>query len=150
MSRRALVITLLLIGLGAGFRSQPARAFPAFNRRFDGKYLVRGTPLYEAYAGRSSCNVCHVGGAMNREHRNEYGQALDRLLDRADAEALSIENAQRNPRAARAATARIDSALATVEMWVSAAGPTTSGEGASGKSGMPTFGQLIRDGKLPR
>src|SRR5439155_10260670 len=140
MSLRLLVGASLLLGLGlAGFRGQTAEAFPVFKRRFDAKYLVKGTPLYEAYGGRSTCNVCHLGGAMDREHRNDYGQALGKLLDRADADALTLENARRDPRAAQAAVRKIDEAFQTVEKL-----PANSHDRTP-----PTFGQLIRAGKLP-
>jgi hypothetical protein len=139
-SGRVLVIALLLVGGGqAVFRGPAAVAFPAFKRQFDAKYLVKGAPLYGAYGGRSNCNVCHLGGAMDREHRNDYGQALDKLLDRTDAEALSIENARRDPQAARAAVRKIDEALGAVEKL-----PANTRQKAP-----PTFGQLIREGKLP-
>jgi hypothetical protein len=134
-----LVIAALLAVVGqAAFQGQQADAFPAFKRRFDARYLAKGTPLYAAYGGRSSCNVCHLGGAMDRERRNEYGQALDKLLNRADAEALSIESSRRDPEAARTALRRIDAALAAVEKG-----------SADPRSQAPTFGQLIREGKLP-
>jgi phage baseplate assembly protein W len=122
VKQRILVIASLLTCLGSGGAGdQAAEAFPAFK-----------------YGGRSTCNVCHLGGAADREHRNDYGQALARLLDRPDAEALSIENQRRNPQAARAAMAKIDDALRAVEE--SPSGP---------RPGAPTFGQLIRAGKLP-
>ena len=150
MSGRVLVIALVLMCLGqTGFRGQSARAFPAFKRRFDAKYLVKGTPLYEALGGRSSCNVCHVGGAMDREHRNDYGQALDKLLERADAETLSIERARRDPQAARAAARKIDDALVAVEKLPANPREKGSGGKTSDEMAPPTFGQLIREGKLP-
>ena len=132
-------VTLLLGGGLVGFCGQPAEAFPAFKRQFDARYLVKGTTLYEAYGGRSSCNVCHIGGAMDRERRNEYGQALEKFLNRNDAEALTIENARRDPPAAQAALRKIDEALRAVEKL-----PATSDE-----RNPPTFGQLIRAGRLP-
>src|SRR5262245_46486157 len=116
MNLRVLVGASLLGCLGlAGFRGETALAFPVFKRQFDARYLAKDTPLYAAYGGRSTCNVCHVGGAMDRDHRNDYGQALAKLLDRSDAEALTIENARRDPRAAQAALRRIDEALTAVE-----------------------------------
>ena len=139
-SGRVLVIALLLVGGShAVFRGTSAAAFPVFKRQFDAKYLVKGTPLYGAYGGRSNCNVCHLGGAMDREHRNDYGQALDKRLDRTDAEALSIENARRDPQAASAAVRKIEEALSAVEKL-----PANTRHKAP-----PTFGQLIRQGKLP-
>ena len=74
---------------------------------------------------------------MDREHRNDYGQALGKLLDRADAEALTIENARRDPQAAQAALRKIDEAFQAVEKLHSL------------ERNPPTFGQLIRTGKLP-
>jgi hypothetical protein len=136
---RILVIASLLVCLGSvPLRDPAAEAFPAFKRRFDTRYLAQGTPLSRAYGGRSTCNVCHVGGAADREHRNEYGQALAKLLDRADAEALGVERQRLNPQAARAALTKIDSVLRAVEGLPSGA-----------QADAPTFGQLIRQGILP-
>jgi hypothetical protein len=140
MNRCGLVASGMLICLGLTEFHQPtAEAFPAFKRQFDTKYLVRGTPLYQAFGGRSTCNVCHVGGAMDREHRNAYGRALEKLLGAADAEALSVESSRRNPRAARAAEKKIQAALQAVEELPSNIREITS----------PTFGELLREGKLP-
>ncbi len=134
-----LALALLLACLCPTVFRGRAAAFPAFKRQFDARYVVKGTPLHEAYGGRGSCNVCHLGGAMDREHRNAYGRALDKLLDRADAEALGIENARRDPAAADAARQKIDAALEAVEKL-----PADS----PNKSPI-TFGQLIREGALP-
>jgi hypothetical protein len=123
----------------AEFPGQTARAFPAFKRQFDAKYLAKGTRLYQAYGGRSTCNVCHVGGAMDREHRNDYGRALEKLLDRTAAEALSLENSRRNPQAAQAALKKVSAALETVEKL-----PAKPHDKVS-----PSFGELIREGMLP-
>jgi hypothetical protein len=123
----------------AEFPGQTARAFPAFKRQFDAKYLGKGTPLYQAYGGRSTCNVCHVGGAMDREHRNDYGQALEKLLNRADAEALSLENSRRNPQAAQIALRRLNDAFEAVEKL-----PANPRAKVS-----LSFGELIRAGRLP-
>ena len=140
MKARGLVSALLLGGFSLmGFRGQSAEAFPAFKRQFDARYLAKDTPLYAAYGGRSSCNVCHLGGAMDRDHRNDYGQALQKLLDRSDAEALTIESARRNPQAAQAALRRIDEAFSAVEKL-----PANARDRSP-----PTFGQLIRAGRLP-
>ncbi len=148
-SGRVVVLALLLACLGqAVFRGPPAAAFPAFKRQFDARYLVKGSPLYEAYGGRSRCNVCHVGGAMDREHRNEYGRALDKLLDRADAEALGVENARRDPQAARAARQKIEAALDAVEKLL-AEPRDKPGDKGQPQEMPPTFGQLIREGRLP-
>src|SRR5436309_3810425 len=144
MNLRVLVGASLLFCLGwASFRGQTAEAFPAFKRQFDARYLVKGTPLYDAYGGRSNCNVCHVGGAMDREHRNDYGRALAKLLNRNDAEALTIENARRNPAAAQAALRKIDDAFSAVEKMPAEKMPAHR-NGAS----RATFGDLIRAGKL--
>jgi hypothetical protein len=140
MKRGVLVMLGLLLCLGVADLHRPtAEAFPAFKRQFDAKYLTQGTALYQAYRGRSTCNVCHVGGAMSREHRNDYGQALEKLLDRSTAEALSVESSRRNPQAAQAATKKIEAAFEAVEKL-----PADPREKLS-----PTFGMLLREGKLP-
>lgn len=61
---------------------QQAEAFPPFKKAFDEKYMAEGSPLFAAYEGKSNCNVCHLG--TNKKKRNEYGEALDKLLSKDD------------------------------------------------------------------
>jgi hypothetical protein len=93
---------MLTVGLLLGFGLRTSEAVPEFEAEFKAMYYK---PDYNAKAkvfaaavdavsvempgpmGRrmAACNVCHIAGRPKRE-RNDYGQALDALLDRrADA-----------------------------------------------------------------
>jgi outer membrane murein-binding lipoprotein Lpp len=141
MQKLALTTVMVMAAVSAAghLLAGRASAHPAFKKEFDSLYLAKGSPLANAYGGRSNCNVCHVGGTMDRKHRNAYGQALDKLLDENDALALTMEAMRRNPTAAKAAEKKIQEAFQRVEKMPS--------NPAQAKS--PTFGELIRAGKLP-
>jgi hypothetical protein len=95
-------------------------AFPQFKAEFDAMYVKEGTPL-AAKVAEVKCNVCHEG--TSKKMRNVYGQALDKLLDKDD---------MKDPDKIRAA-------LKTVEAMK--VDPKNSSS--------PTFGELIKAGKLP-
>jgi len=136
----------LVMGLGAGaavialvfgFGSRTTQAVPEFEAEFKALYY---RPNHNAKAkafadavdriseempsprGRrkSACNVCHIAGQHKRE-RNDFGQALDALLDRR----TDARNKQ-----------KIQQALKTVVK--------TKKNGTG-----PTYFELIGQGKLP-
>ena len=79
-----LVVCGFLIGTVAA-RIQPAHAIDAFKKEFVNKYVKKESsdPNEKAFAEaatKANCNVCHVG--KNKKERNEYGKALDELLDK--------------------------------------------------------------------
>lgn len=96
-----------------------AFAIPPFGKEFEGLYVKPGSEL-EAKVKEVKCNLCHEG--TKKTDRNAYGKALDELLDKK-------EDAK-NPE-------KIRQALETVAKLPSN-GP-----------GSPTFGDLIKQGKLP-
>jgi uncharacterized lipoprotein NlpE involved in copper resistance len=104
-----------------------AQAIPAFKTEFDNMYVKKDStdPKEKTFAEaceQAKCNICHVG--KNKKEKNDYGKALDELLDKkADA---------KNPD-------KIKEALKTVEGQHSKPGDDTS----------PTFGDLLKEGKLP-
>ena len=119
---------LVLCGFVAGTlfgRVEPARAVDAFKKEFEAKYVKKdgGTDEEKALAAavsKAKCNVCHVG--TKKKDRNDYGKALDTLLDKKDKDSSKIQEA-----------------LDKVSEMKS-----KSDDAAS-----PTFGELIKQGKLP-
>jgi hypothetical protein len=99
--------------------SSPALAIKQFADEFNAVYVKEGTPL-AAEVEKAKCNVCHVG--KSKKDRNAYGQALAELLDKKE----DKDNKD-----------KIRQALETVASKPSAG------------AGSPTFGDLIKDGKLP-
>lgn len=128
---------MLAAGLLVGVSPRTSKAVPEFEAEFKAMYYMPGfNSKAKAFADavdkvsvemptpagrkRVACNVCHIDGRPKRE-RNDYGQALDALLDRrSDA---------RNK-------TKIQEALKTVaKMKKNGAGPT--------------YFELMREGKLP-
>jgi len=62
-----------------------AQAIPPFYKEFEAKYVKKdGNDQEKAYAElvtKVKCNLCHVKGQKKTE-KNEYGKALDELLDK--------------------------------------------------------------------
>jgi hypothetical protein len=96
-----------------------AFAIKQFADEFKAVYVKDGSPL-AAEVEKAKCNVCHVG--KSKKDRNAYGQALAELLDKKE----DKENKE-----------KIRQALETVASMPSAG------------AGSPTFGDLIKEGKLP-
>ena len=107
------------IALFAGSAARPAFAIKQFFDEFKTMYVKDGTPLATAVES-AKCNVCHVG--KSKKDRNAYGNALAELLDKKE----DKDNKD-----------KIRQALETV-----AAKPSAG-------AGSPTFGDLIKEGKLP-
>lgn len=119
-----------MAGVGAlaavALSASPALAVKQFKERFENRYIKadssepKDVALREAYE-KAGCNVCHEG--ESRKNRNAYGRALHEFLDKKDKDD----------------DAKIDSALEKVESKRSVADDAKS----------PTFGELLRQGKLP-
>ncbi|HEX5447004.1 MAG TPA: hypothetical protein VFW87_24530 [Pirellulales bacterium] len=108
-------------------RIESAYAIAPFKKQFEEKYVKKDpqTPEEKALAAavtEAKCNVCHVG--KSKKNRNNYGEALNVLLDK---------------KADMKDTAKIQAALDTVAEQKS--NPTDPNS--------PTFGELIKQGKLP-
>lgn len=122
-----LPVVALVVTAWMGTVAPQAQAIPAFKAEFEAKYVKKDSTdagemaLAEAVK-EAKCNVCHKGD--NKKQRNHYGEQLAELLDKK-ADAKNKE--------------KIQEALAKVaEMKVD-----------SEKSDSPTFGELIKQGKLP-
>jgi hypothetical protein len=121
---------LVLFGLLTGTllaRIESAHAVAPFKKEFEEKYVKKdpSTPEEKALAAavmKAKCNVCHVG--TKKKDHNAYGNALDTLLDK---------------KADMKDTAKIQAALDKVAEMKSNPNDSNS----------PTFGELIKQGKLP-
>jgi cytochrome c2 len=121
---------LVLFGLVTGTllaRIESAYGVAPFKKQFEEKYVKKdpSTPEEKALAAavtKAKCNICHVG--KKKKDRNAYGNALDVLLDRK----TDAKN-----------TAKIQAALDQVAAMKSNPDDPNS----------PTFGELIKQGKLP-
>lgn len=104
---------------------QRAEARANYKKQFEALYVKKDSAdpnekkLAEA-AEAAKCNICHVG--KEKKERNAYGQALAKLLMKKETD-----------------NAKIDAALQEVAKEHSKAGDPSS----------PTFGDLIKEGKLP-
>ena len=119
MSRLACVV-----GVGVAlvaFSARDAYAIKQFFDEFKAVYVKDGSPLAAAVEAEK-CNVCHMG--KSKKYRNAYGHALAERLDKKED---------------KEDTAKIRKALEEVASLPS----------APAKPGRPTFGALLKDGKLP-
>ena len=112
------------VALLVGASSRPAFAIKEFFDEFKAVYVKPDSSdanekALAAEVETAKCNVCHVGS--NKKERNPYGNALADLLDKKED---------------KKDTAKIRGALEKV-----AAMPSGDGK--------PTFGELIKQGKLP-
>ena len=141
MLRIVLVGVLMLVTLAGGWAlvGRPAQAQPAFKMRWDQKYFTEESAMKKTY-GTSSCNFCHIGGADDRKHRNDYGQALSKLLKKEVAADLTTKKRNEEPDVYKKAEEKVFKALEAVEKQHSNPKDKTS----------PTFGDLIKEGKLPK
>jgi hypothetical protein len=107
--------------------ARPARAVKQFRDEFKAKYVKTDSREPKAVSLREAveqarCNVCHVGD--DKEHRNAYGKALAKLLNR--------KTDAKNKEKIRQALERV-------------AGMKSDPNNPKS----PTFGELIRQGRLP-
>lgn len=104
-----------------------AKAIKPFKDEFEAKYVkpdskdAKEKALAEA-AASAKCNICHVG--TSKKDRNVYGKALAELLDR---------------KKDKDSKDKIQAALDTV----------AAKKSKPDDANAPTFGELIKEGKLP-
>lgn len=116
-----------ILALVFGVAVQPAHAIKPFSDEFTGKYVKPDSQEkkdqdFAKLITETKCNVCHLG--KSKKDRNPYGVELSKLLDRK----TDKDNKD-----------KIQSALAKVEKL-----PVDPKDKKS-----PTFGELIKEGKLP-
>lgn len=123
-STRFSVVVCLVVASSTLGSARPAYAIKQFFDEFKAMYVkADGTDAEKALATAvegAKCNVCHKG--TSKKERNAYGEALSALLDKKE-DAKNVE--------------KIKESLTKVADMAS-----------DGKSG-PTFGALIKEGKLP-
>jgi hypothetical protein len=115
----------LVVAIVAAATARPAYAIKQFFDEFKAMYVKADSAdaaekALAAAVETEKCNVCHVG--KSKKDRNAYGEALAGLLDKKE-DAKNVE--------------KIKASLEKV-----------AGMPSDGKSG-PTFGALIKEGKLP-
>ena len=129
---KKVVLSLYCGALVLGLLLNHAGAIPAFKKEFDAKYVKKDStdPVEKSFAEAAEgakCLVCHGKNAEGKEDkktRNTYGKALGKLLDKKK-DAKDKE--------------KIQKALDKV-----------AGEKVDEKKpDSPTFGDLIKAGKLP-
>ena len=126
MMRGSGVLTVMAVAVAmvAGMTSRPALAIKQFQDEFKAVYVKPDSsdPAEKALAAAvetAKCNLCHKG--KEKKDRNAYGEALAELLDKKE-DAKNVD--------------KIRKALETVA-------------GKASPNGGPTFGELIKAGKLP-
>jgi hypothetical protein len=126
---KKLIVTMFALmvagGTILGICAGTAQSRPAYFKAFNAKYVKPdGTPDEKAFAAAvkdAKCAVCHEG--ESKKNRNAYGKELAKLF---------VPPNEKDP-------AKIDEALDKVaEMHVDPKDPKS-----------PTFGDLIKAGKLP-
>jgi len=123
MTRSSMSARLVALALTIAIAGSASEAFAIkqFFDEFKEAYVKEGSPL-AAEVETAKCNVCHKG--KSKKDRNAYGEALAKLLDKKE----DKDNKD-----------KIRQALQTVEK--------ESSDPAKGDA--PTFGGLIKEGKLP-
>ena len=128
MKRASLLIAtgLMVACVVSILTADRASAYGEFKKEFVKKYIhedssAANDAALAAAAKKANCNVCHKG--KDRKNRNAYGDALNKYITKKD----------------RKKPEKIQGALDKVE-----ADPSDPG-----KPGSPSFGQLIKEGKLP-
>ena len=126
-SSRFALVAGAAVALACGGSVREAFAIKQFGEEFKAVYVKPDSadPAEKALAAaveEAKCNVCHKGSS--KKDRNAYGEALDKLLDKKE-DAKNVE--------------KIRKALEEV-----AALPSDPA-----KADSPTFGALLKEGKLP-
>lgn len=126
---RKLVVSSFAVALVLGVLGSPAFAIQAFYNAVVKTYVepAKGTPLATEIE-KQKCAVCH-NDPKTKKTRNEYGNALAKLVKKAD---FGPDKMKDNPDAKMKELAE---ALKKIEAEKSSDGKT--------------FGERIKDGKLP-
>lgn len=134
------LIGMIAFTMLAGLLTQEAQALPDFKKAFASKYADKHESKdFQAAVKKASCNACHVKGAK-KNVQNEYGKLLNKLIE-GDAENIIKEAKKEGKEAEEKAKAEI---MAALEKAFDKAANEKSEKGKG-----PTFGELIKAGKLP-
>ncbi len=127
MKKLGVVATCLAMTCGSSLflHTQPALARKPYKDQFDALYVKpesadpKEKALAEA-AGAAKCNICHVG--KEKKDRNVYGKALAKIIAKKETDVDKIKEAL---------------------------GKVAAEHSNPDDASSPTFGDLIKDGKLP-
>jgi hypothetical protein len=134
-------VGLLLLGgiVTLSFWASQARALPPFKKAFEEKYVANSTSdELKAAFKKESCNTCHVKG-KEKTVRNDYGQALSKILGGTVAKDLKAAKASGGDAGQKA---ELDKVLKDLDKAFDTVADEKSPSGT-------TYGDLIKDGKLP-
>lgn len=125
MKRGGAVLVMAAVVACVACAARPALAIKQFQDEFKAVYVKADSsdPAEKALAAAvegAKCNVCHKG--KEKKDRNAYGEALAAILDKKE-DAKNVEKIK--------------------ESLLKVAGIPSDGKGG------PTFGALIKEGKLP-
>ncbi len=125
-----LCMNVVVVVILANILASPAQAIPPFKKQFDAMYVEGNKDTaFVATVKKAKCFVCHDRkkddeGKASKKNRNAYGEELSKLLDKK-ADKKNVE--------------KIKKALLQVAAIHSNPKDDKS----------PTFGELIKSGKLP-
>lgn len=131
-----LAVTFVTIGL-----SGDTLALAPFKKAFQAKYLDdHKDAKFQSLAKKTGCNVCHVKGAKSKSVNNDYGKILKKLIE-GDAKDRLKEAKAKGPAESKAETEKV---LQELDAAFEKAANEKSDDGKG-----PTYGELIKNGKLP-
>ena len=132
MKNFLLILTAVTITAVSGSQSL---ALAPFKKAWATKYLENHkNEDFQKVAKKASCNVCHIKGAK-KNFQNDYGKLINKLIE-GDA----------NKRKKEAADSKAE--MAKILKEFEAAIDKVAKEKSDGGKG-PTYGELIKEGKLP-
>lgn len=121
-------VIFAVFACGALFIAGRAQAYPIYKKPFEAKYVQPGMPLFVAWKGETkTCFVCHFAGSTKKTYA-AYGFAFKKFVTKKDGKVLTA-----------ALEKKINDAFDAVEKL-----PSDPEDKSS-----PTFGELIKAGKLP-
>jgi len=128
---KRVIVSSLVVAFVFGVSFTTVLARPQYKKEFDAKYVKKDStvPTEKAFAEvaeTAKCLVCHgknAEGKVDNKVRNKYGEALEPLMGKKNQKEVDK----------------------IIEALDKAAGEKSD----SAKAGSPTFGELIKQGKLP-
>ena len=138
MKNIGLTLLAVLFAFGA-VTVQPAVALPPFKNAFLKKYTDKEkAPEFTKVARKAGCNACHVKGEKDKHVKNEYGAALDKLIE-GDASKRIKEASEKGADEKKQVTEAI---LAELETAFEKAAEMKNKDGVK-------FGDMLKENKLP-
>lgn len=127
------LFAILTVAILACSFSQDAYGLADFKKVWTKKYIdTHKSEDFQKIAKKASCNVCHVKGAK-KNYQNAYGKAINKLIE-GDANKRKKQGSEEKAKVLK----EFEEALEKVAKMKT---------GKDGKG--PTYGELIKEGKLP-